>query len=106
MKYCRLSAIKQQKWVLSFIHYPFLLAILGAFYLQIHRSMSIKPELPAAVLGLITQAREQAVRAVDAERVLLYWHIVRVILEEEQHGADRAAYGSNLIKGLAIELQP
>jgi len=45
--------------------------------------MRIKPELLAAVRGLITQAREQAVRAVDAERVLLYWHIGQVILEEE-----------------------
>ena len=68
--------------------------------------MRIKPELLAAVRGLITQARQQAVRAVDAERVLLYWHIGQVILEEEQHGADRAAYGSNLIKGLAAKLQP
>jgi predicted nuclease of restriction endonuclease-like (RecB) superfamily len=68
--------------------------------------MSIKPELLAAVRGLITQARQQAVRAVDAERVLLYWHIGQVILEEGQHGADRAVYGSNLIKGLAAELQP
>ena len=66
----------------------------------------IKPELPAAVLDLIAQARDQAVRAVDAERVLLCWHIGQVILEEEQHGADRAAYGSSLIKGLAAELQP
>jgi len=45
------------------------------------------------------------VRAVDAERVLLYWHIGQVMLEEEQHGADRATYGSRLIKGLAAELQ-
>ena len=60
--------------------------------------MLIKPELLAAVRSLITQARERAVSAVDAERVLLYWHIGQVILEEEQHGADRAAYGSSLIK--------
>ncbi|WP_239692074.1 DUF1016 N-terminal domain-containing protein [Hymenobacter coccineus] len=68
--------------------------------------MTINPELLTTVRGLITQARQQAVRAVDAERVLLYWHIGRVILDEEQHGADRATYGSRLIKGLAAELQP
>ena len=68
--------------------------------------MAIKPELLTIVRDLITQARQQAVRAVDAERVLLYWHIGQVIQEEEQHGADRAAYGSSLIKGLAAELQP
>ena len=54
-----------------------------AIYPQGQHSMRIKPELLAAVRGLITQAREQAVRAVDAERVLLYWHIGQVILEEE-----------------------
>ena len=34
--------------------------------------MPIKPELLTAVRSLITQARERAVRAIDAERVLLY----------------------------------
>ena len=56
--------------------------------------------------GLITQARAEAVRAVDARRVQLYWHIGQMIVEEEQQGADRAAYGSSLIKGLSAELQP
>jgi DUF1016 N-terminal domain len=30
----------------------------------------------------------------------------QIILEEEQHGANRAAYGSSLIKGWAAELEP
>ena len=68
--------------------------------------MIIKPEFLAAVRSLIVQAREQAVRAVDAERVRLYWLIGQKIVEEEQQGADRAAYGTRLIKGLAEELQP
>ena len=68
--------------------------------------MRIKPELLTAVRDLIAQARERAVSTVDAERVLLYWHIGQVTLVEEQHGADRATYGSSLIKGLAAELQP
>jgi predicted nuclease of restriction endonuclease-like (RecB) superfamily len=68
--------------------------------------MIIKAELLAAAHGIITQARERAVRSVDAERVLMYWHLGQLIVEEEQHGADRAAYGSALIEGLAEALQP
>ena len=59
--------------------------------------MLLKPELLAAVRGLITQERAEAVRAVDARRVRLYWHIGQMIVEEEQQGADRAAYGSSLL---------
>ena len=68
--------------------------------------MSLKPELLAAVHGLIAQSRERAVRAVDAERVRMYWHIGQLVVEEEQQGADRAAYGAALIEGLAAALQP
>ena len=68
-----------------------------AIYPRSQHSMRIRPELLTAVRDLIAQAHERAVSAVDAERVLLYWHIGQVILEEEQHGADRAAYGSRLI---------
>ena len=68
--------------------------------------MLLKPELLVAVRGLITQARAEAVQAVDARRVQLYWHIGRMIVEEEQQGADRAAYGTFLVQGLADTLQP
>ncbi|RZK33949.1 MAG: DUF1016 family protein, partial [Hymenobacter sp.] len=68
--------------------------------------MILKPELLVAVRGLITQARAEAVQAVDAKRVHLYWHIGRMIVEEEQQGADQAAYGTFLVQGLADTLQP
>jgi len=68
--------------------------------------MTIKQEVLDAAHGIITQAREQAVRSVDAERVLMYWYLGQLIVEEEQQGADRAAYGTSLIKGLAAALQP
>ena len=68
--------------------------------------MKLNQQLIADIQGIIAQARERAVRSVDAERVLMYWQIGKVIFEEEQQGEDRAAYGSFLIKGLAEELQP
>ncbi|MCW9733263.1 PDDEXK nuclease domain-containing protein [Avibacterium sp. 20-15] len=55
---------------------------------------------------IIAQSRENAVRAVDFQRVLMYWHIGKRIFEEEQQGQARADYGSYLIKSLAKQLQP
>lgn len=58
------------------------------------------------IKAIISGAREAAVRAVDHERVIMYWHIGKRIFEEEQHGADRAEYGTQLIKYLSEQLQP
>ncbi|MEE3607594.1 PDDEXK nuclease domain-containing protein [Avibacterium paragallinarum] len=55
---------------------------------------------------IIAQSRENAVRAVDFQRVLMYWHIGKRIFEEEQQGQERADYGAYLIKYLAQQLEP
>ena len=53
---------------------------------------------------LIRQARQQAVRAVDAIQVQTCWEIGRHIAEFEQGGQARAAYGKKLLPTLASEL--
>ncbi len=58
-----------------------------------------------AVKQIITGAQAKAVRAVNHERVLMYWHIGRHIVEEEQQGKERAVYGAFIIKTLAKELE-
>ena len=55
---------------------------------------------------IINQARSAAVRSVDFSRVQMYWNIGRRIVEEEQHGKERADDGTYLIKNLAKELEP
>ncbi|WP_192983158.1 PDDEXK nuclease domain-containing protein [Pseudomonas sp. EggHat1] len=50
---------------------------------------------------LIRQARQQAVRAVDTIQVQTCWEIGRHIVEFEQGGQARAAYGKNLLTTLA-----
>jgi len=55
---------------------------------------------------LIATAQEKAIRAVDSQRVLLYWHIGQRIFEEVQGGEARAEYGKSLIKNLSNELEP
>lgn len=55
---------------------------------------------------LIAKAKETAIRTVDFQRTLLYWHIGERIFNEEQQGKDRADYGKYLIKYLSEQLQP
>ena len=62
--------------------------------------------LTTDIKQIILQSRETAIRAVDFQRVLMYWHIGKRIFEEEQQGQDRADYGAYLIKSLAQQLQP
>ena len=68
--------------------------------------MFVDNHLLHEIKSIITQAKEKAIRAVDHERVMMYWHIGRKIFEEEQQGQDRAGYGEYLIKYLAEQLQP
>lgn len=62
------------------------------------------PLLLQQLRELVASARRQALRAVDAIQVRTCWEIGRHIVEFEQHGADRAAYGARLIPKLAESL--
>jgi predicted nuclease of restriction endonuclease-like (RecB) superfamily len=53
---------------------------------------------------LIADARQQVLRAVDAVQVQTCWHIGRHIVEFEQGGAQRAAYGQRLLPQLGQAL--
>lgn len=68
--------------------------------------MLIETTMIQDIKQIIAQARENAVRAVDFQRVLMYWHIGKRIFEQEQQGQERADYGAYLIKTLAKELEP
>ncbi|MDR8014554.1 PDDEXK nuclease domain-containing protein [Ectopseudomonas guguanensis] len=57
--------------------------------------------LLAELAGLIRQARQQALRAVDAIQVQTCWEVGRHIVEFEQGGQARAAYGKKLLPALA-----
>jgi hypothetical protein len=51
-----------------------------------------------------TQGRATAVNAVNHELVLTYWEIGRYIVEFEQEGDVRAAYGKKLLKKISKDL--
>ena len=53
---------------------------------------------------LLDNARKQAKTAVNTAMVYTYYEIGRRIVEEEQHGDGRAAYGQQLLQGLSEHL--
>lgn len=55
---------------------------------------------------IINDSRANAIRTVDFCRVQMYWRIGQRIVEEEQGGSTRAAYGTQLIRNLAAQLEP
>jgi len=66
-------------------------------------------ELPTArllddVRSILRQARGQVYAAANAAMVEAYWQIGRRIVEEEQGGASRAEYGTQLIRNLSRDL--
>ena len=53
---------------------------------------------------IIDKGRAAAYAAVNTTMIATYWSIGRRIVEEEQHGKERAEYGKNLINTIANEL--
>ena len=48
--------------------------------------MELNKSIIQQIRSIITNAQAKAIRSVDTERVLMYWQIGKVILEEEQQG--------------------
>ena len=62
--------------------------------------------LVSDIKAIIAQSKDNAIRAVDHQRTLMYWHIGKRIFEEEQEGKDRPDYGKYITKYLAEALEP
>lgn len=56
------------------------------------------------IRGILEQARQQAATAVNSAMVFAYWEIGKRIVQEEQKGSERAAYGNYLLKELSKDL--
>lgn len=67
-------------------------------------------QLPTAfvtdIRSIIDTGRRQAYAAVGQSAIATFWNVGRRIVEEEQNGQGRAAYGTGLIKNLAEQLTP
>jgi predicted nuclease of restriction endonuclease-like (RecB) superfamily len=55
--------------------------------------------------AIIINARDNAVRGVEFERVMMYWRLGERVFVEEQRGQERAGYGEYLIKNLSKDLE-
>lgn len=64
-------------------------------------SSSINNDFLRSVSDLITQAQKKANTAVNLAMVYAYYEVGRMIVEEEQNGKNRAAYGKQLLKELS-----
>ena len=71
-----------------------------------NNSLTNQETFVGEIRTIIDNARSAAIRSVDFNRVQMYWNIGRRIVEAEQHGKERADYGTYLIKNLAKELEP
>ena len=69
------------------------------------RSRAVQVEsLYREVRSVLEQARASAYRAVNVAMVQAYWHVGRLIVEHEQGGAKRAAYGEAVLDDLSRRL--
>ena len=64
----------------------------------------LPPDLHQAIRALLLAARAQVRQAVNTAMVQTYWHIGRMIVEDEQGGQKRAAYGKQVLPDLAKRL--
>lgn len=64
----------------------------------------ISTQLLHSIAAIIHQARQQVRAAVNSAMVQSYWEIGRLIVEEEQQGASRAAYGKQQLQILSEAL--
>lgn len=60
--------------------------------------------LYTAIAEVIQQARHQVKQAVNQQMVQAYWHIGRLIVEQEQQGQERAEYGKQQLEQLSKRL--
>jgi predicted nuclease of restriction endonuclease-like (RecB) superfamily len=56
------------------------------------------------IAAIIQQSRQQVQLAVNSAMVHCYWHIGRLIVEHEQQGQARAAYGKHQLQTLSEQL--
>ena len=65
---------------------------------------TINNDFLKGVSDVLLRAQKNAKTAVNLSMVYAYFEIGRMIVEEEQHGENRAAYGKQLLKELSAYL--
>ena len=71
-----------------------------------YNDLKLKKDILKQIQLIVSTAQTSAIRAVNSQRVLMYWQIGEIIFEEEQQGKERADYGTFLIKSISEVFQP
>ena len=66
---------------------------------------AVQEQLYGRIVAILEDARAHVARSVNAAMVHAYWHIGREIVEVEQGGTQRAAYGEQIIDLLSTRLR-
>lgn len=66
---------------------------------------AIPDSLYTAISSVIQEARQHVRQAVNRQMVQAYWHVGRLIVEQEQQGKLRAGYGKQQLEQLSTRLQ-
>lgn len=69
---------------------------------EIHEA--VQSDFLKNVSDILLQARKNTKTAVNLSMIYAYYEIDRMIVEEEQHGTNRAAYGKQFFKELSAYL--
>lgn len=67
-------------------------------------NLPVSADLATDVRTILQEARKIVARQTNTAMTAAYWLIGKRIVEEEQHGEDRAIYGDALLKNLSKEL--
>ncbi|MEQ1740477.1 MAG: DUF1016 N-terminal domain-containing protein [Methyloglobulus sp.] len=65
----------------------------------------ISTQLLAIIRQLLTSTRQTLAQTINHAMVQTYWHMGRLIVEDEQQGQSRAAYGKQQLEQLSQALQ-
>lgn len=66
---------------------------------------AIPDSLYTAISSVIQEARQHVRQVVNRQMVQAYWHVGRLIVEQEQQGKLRAGYGKQQLEQLSTRLQ-
>jgi predicted nuclease of restriction endonuclease-like (RecB) superfamily len=62
------------------------------------------PSLYHSIKEIIIQSRQRIFRMANSALLETYWHIGKIIVEDEQEGQSKAQYGKAILKNLATQL--
>ncbi|CAN5376094.1 hypothetical protein BH09BAC5_BH09BAC5_22550 [soil metagenome] len=62
------------------------------------------PVLFTSVKDILRQAQSTAYKTVNSVMVVVYWHVGRLIVEDEQQGKRKAEYGKAILQDLSNRL--